>query len=173
MSTVSFDPDTVQSPWTNIPVADRTSWLGGQVGYLGGMPVFHSPHVPDGMIVVVDEGVVTDVSVMPMFNDVEYRIDIYPVGVLKTLQYCISAVKHGEYRIARNRFKYQLKTLWRHIKGRRWHTLKCQFNGYLCELTPWPEDVKRCGSGWTKMRAIKSMIKQVDKAGLTTDAVRV
>lgn len=92
-------------------------------------------------------------------------IDVYPVGLLREIKMLWRASvtrrsalpdvarKHA-WRNLRNCFRIHI---WRNIRNRRWHELKNTFNGYLAEPTPFPEGLRRCGSGWTKRRALRSL----------------
>jgi len=83
-------------------------------------------------------------------------IDIYPVGVLDGwLAYWrtrhIPAARAGRKR--RHRLSY-LST-W--IQQQNWRAVKNSFNGYLAEPSPFPPGLRRCGSGWTRGRALRDL----------------
>jgi hypothetical protein len=99
-------------------------------------------------------------------------VDVYPVGVLKDLHHawhCLTARKFPAtvgppsrlWRLSRARIslRYIPKTIARHIRSRDWRALKSTFNGYLAEPYHWPQDgtLTRCGSGWTRRRALRSL----------------
>lgn len=103
------------------------------------------------------------------------KVDIYPVGALGNL---LSAWGHltGRYgrgdaatpppwlwRIEKFRecLRHLRRTVVRQVRARQWRELKNAFNGYLAEPTPFPEGVTRCGSGWTKRRARRSLDRQI------------
>lgn len=72
---------------------------------------------------------------------------IYPVGLL-------SDWKRGRVRKGIRNY------LWGRIKARNWRAVKNYFNGYLYEPDPWPEHAQRCGSGWTRSRAVASFSRR-------------
>lgn len=92
-------------------------------------------------------------------------IDVYPVGALREVQAAwrvfvtrrreLPAIARRHTR--RNLLRFLKVHVWRNVRRRRWHELKSAFNGYLAEPTPFPEGVTRCGSGWTKRRALRSL----------------
>ena len=90
--------------------------------------------------------------------------DIYPVGALKTMLMVRSALRHRNWRGAWNQLGHERRTIQRIIRFGKWRALKNHFNGYLCEPNPFPRGVTRCGSGWTKRRAARSMDRQILRA---------
>lgn len=74
-------------------------------------------------------------------------IDVYPVGVLE-------ALKH-------HRVRGKFQHLKRHLRERDWNAIKNSFNGYLAEPREWPEGLRRCGSGWTKRRALADLKRRM------------
>lgn len=84
-------------------------------------------------------------------------IDVYPIGALKDLIHIRGAWRTGHlsvaYAITRARIKYTALKVWH----RKWHSLKCDFNGYLAEPRDWPPGLTRCGTGWTRRRALMSL----------------
>jgi hypothetical protein len=99
-------------------------------------------------------------------------VDVYPVGALKQLLHawhCLTARKFPAsigppsplWRLTRARISlgYIPKTVVRQIRQRKWRELKNTFNGYLAEPYHWPQDgsLTRCGTGWTKARAMRSL----------------
>ncbi len=103
------------------------------------------------------------------------RVDVYPVGVLAHLRHACryltlptSQFPHAasppvtvRWRISRAQIelRYIRQSISRHITRRQWRELRQSFNGYLAEPSPWPQDgsLTRCGSGWTKTRALRSL----------------
>lgn len=96
-------------------------------------------------------------------------IDIYPVGWLAALLRLRRAYEAGfpaEHRNearahARGAVRYQLRRNAEQIRAGKWRELKNSFNGYLAEPTPFPAGISRCGSGWTKRRARRSLDRQL------------
>lgn len=91
------------------------------------------------------------------------RVDVYPVGVLAELKRLrrvydrqLALPPIAKKHVWRNLRRMALRIL-RLVRNRDWRTVKCYFNGYLAEPTPFPEHMRRCGSGWTKQRALKSL----------------
>lgn len=85
-------------------------------------------------------------------------VDVYPVGMLSSLQRAYNTAFHG--RLWANAFwvlRLAFRRLWRNIRAGNWREVKNTFNGYLAEPTPFPEHMTRCGSGWTKKRALRSL----------------
>jgi hypothetical protein len=92
------------------------------------------------------------------------RIDVYPVGWLAILQrsrraYLRRGAPAEARTYARAQIKWEIKRNVHHIRDRNWRALKNTFNGYMAEPTPWPDGIglTRCGSGWTKARALRSL----------------
>lgn len=61
----------------------------------------------------------------------------------------------------------QLKREWRYCvrqaKARKWRAVKNSFNGWMYEPSPWPSSARRCGTGWTKARAVRSFYRHMAK----------
>jgi hypothetical protein len=47
--------------------------------------------------------------------------------------------------------------------------MKTFFNGYLAEPTPFPDGMHRCGSGWTRKRALRSLRRNARRPGVHWD----
>jgi hypothetical protein len=88
------------------------------------------------------------------------HVDIYPVGVLTELLRLRRALTNYDAK-ATAWAVGRLRTELGHIAGRAragdWRAVKNAFNGYLAEPTPFPAHMRRCGSGWTKRRAMRSL----------------
>jgi hypothetical protein len=58
---------------------------------------------------------------------------------------------------------YIPKTVVRHIRARNWRALKNTFNGYLAEPDEFPpgDYRRRCGTGWTRRRAMRSLYRRL------------
>jgi len=107
--------------------------------------------------------------------DAAYRIDVYPVGWLSVLlplrRAYLGPALPAEVRADVRRHAWaRLRTTLRHTlndaRGRHWRSLANQFNGYLAEPTPIPEGMRRCGSGWTRRRALRSLQRHVRRPGV-------
>lgn len=92
-------------------------------------------------------------------------IDVYPVGALREIKMFWRAYVTRRKHLSDVARRHARRNVWnllkihviRNIKQRRWRELKNTFNGYLAEPTPFPEHMHRCGSGWTKRRALRSL----------------
>ena len=86
---------------------------------------------------------------------------IYPVGALRQLTHIKRALNpKAQVPIAlkgwrRNTITYAIRTIWAD-KGRR-----SSWNGYLAEPTNDSIYWTRCGHGWTKRRAMSSLVRHV------------
>lgn len=95
-----------------------------------------------------------------MSSDEKDVVDVYAVGVLRTLQVVGRAltVRHPDLRgrrliIVRKSVSSQWRYIWVYcIKGRRWRALRNTFNGYLAEHR---HGGHNAGRGWTKRAAIR------------------
>lgn len=93
------------------------------------------------------------------------KIDVYPVGWLKAIlgvwraytRHLPADARRPIRRHALRALRGQLSNTVRHARNRRWRELKNEFNGYLAEPTPLPAGLRRCGSGWTKRRAVRRL----------------
>lgn len=110
------------------------------------------------------------------------EIDVYPVGVLADLRHAwryLTArrfpgpVKSPGWGWRLERARVSLwsipRTVARHVRSRDWRALKNTFNGYLAEPNPWPEGATRCGTGWTKRRALRSLRRRIRRPGVLWD----
>lgn len=80
-------------------------------------------------------------------------IDVYAVGILSALKYRRAGWLRREFR-----------NLKRRISERNWNAVRNSFSGYLAEPCPWPEGLRRCGSGWTKKRALNDLKRRMAEA---------
>jgi hypothetical protein len=57
------------------------------------------------------------------------------------------------------------RTVARQTRRRQWRDLKNTFNGYLAEPREFPpgDYRRRCGTGWTKARALRSLERRLPK----------
>lgn len=83
-------------------------------------------------------------------------IDIYPVGILADLH---EWANNPDRREAWRRLRYDVRAHgWRYLRNRDWRSLRRWFaNGYLAEPAKWPDGLTRCGSGWTRGRALRDL----------------
>lgn len=81
-----------------------------------------------------------------------HEVDVYPVGFFSDL-------RHGK--VTTRGFH----SLCHHVKERNWRGVRSYFNGYLAEPKSLPPGLRRCGSGWTKRRALNSLDRELAKLG--------
>jgi len=100
-------------------------------------------------------------------------IDVYPVGLLADLQRAWRAhvTKRPDLapvarRHSRRNLRRQVARMLSNARRGRWHELKNTLNGHLAEPAPWPDGLKRCGSGWTRKRALRSLRRHLRRAGI-------
>jgi len=83
-------------------------------------------------------------------------IDVYPVGFFSDLKIWAGNPDRGAAR----------QRLWRDIhralSRRTWR--RYLLNGFLAEPRDWPDGLKRCGSGWTRGRALRDLQRRIDRA---------
>lgn len=87
-------------------------------------------------------------------------VDIYPVGVLADLLRLRRALTNYDTKAtgwAVGRLRADLRHIAARARAGKWREVKNAFNGYLAEPTPFPGHMRRCGSGWTKKRAMRSL----------------
>lgn len=101
---------------------------------------------------------------------VQLAVDIYPVGWLASVKRAYRYFIHHDV-IPRGRKQswIELRTEWRYtlrqIKRKKWRDVKNSFNGYLAEPQKFPpgDYRRRCGTGWTKARALRSLHRRLPK----------
>lgn len=94
-------------------------------------------------------------------------IDVYPVGVLADLLRIGRAIRYRRRDAilwALGRFRRTIGVLWRWARAGNWRAVKGAFNGYLAEPVAFPAGLRRCGSGWTKRRALRSLQRHLRRA---------
>ena len=68
---------------------------------------------------------------------------------------------------SRGRRLQMLRRVWRYdvsqAKAGDWRAVKNSFNGWMYEPTPWPEGARRCGTGWTQRRAVRSFFRHYEE----------
>ena len=117
------------------------------------------------------------VTVCPLCGDPHREVDVYPVGWLSTLRRVGRALftrRHvrGIRRMAWFDVRRQAALTLHRVRHGQWRELKNSFNGYLAEPHHWPDNwpdgkPRRCGSGWTQRRALRSLQRN-GYAGPTT-----
>jgi len=89
------------------------------------------------------------------------EVDVYPVGLWHDLQHFRRGV-HRPRRI--QRLRYALRYPLRQARAGNWRAVKNYFNGYLAEPADFPPGVTRCGSGWTRRRALRDWQRRAARA---------
>lgn len=92
------------------------------------------------------------------------EVDVYPVGWLARLRMAWAMARSGRWRAAH----CELAAEWRYCVARarvgNWRAVRMTFNGWMAEPTPFPEGLRRCGSGWTKARARRRLDRMMTAA---------
>lgn len=103
-------------------------------------------------------------------TDDRTTIDVYPVGVLSALRRARGYMRRDRKDLALRTLRQEWDLLHRQISKRDWHNLRQSFNGYLAEVNYPPDGLRhnRCGRGWTKRRAMRSLGERLaaDNPGL-------
>lgn len=81
------------------------------------------------------------------------RIEVYPVGVLRTLQTVLAAIRYRQFRQAKAWARQEARHVVGQARRGNWRAVRNSFNGYLAE----DEDSPYCGHGWTHARALRSL----------------
>ena len=94
-------------------------------------------------------------------------VDVYPVGLLRDLRQFKGRLRHPPIgqRSAWGRLLYDLRYPLRLLRRGEWRALRMYLNGYLAEPSPWPAGLRRCGSGWTRRRALSSLQRHIERGG--------
>lgn len=89
------------------------------------------------------------------FPETERGIGTYPVGLLGDIQ--------------RRKFRYGFNYLVERVRERNWRSVRNYFNGYLAEWHYPPRELTmhRCGSGWTRRAALRSLGKNIVRDNLS------
>jgi len=91
--------------------------------------------------------------------------DIYPVGLLAEIQH--SRRYKRSWIDPKRPFTHLLAAIRHSLKGEwkaayeEWRPFKSYFNGYLAEPDVFPGRLTRCGSGWTRERALRDLRRRV------------
>ncbi|QBI56845.1 hypothetical protein [Streptomonospora litoralis] len=85
-------------------------------------------------------------------------VDTYPVGVLHDLLVAYRTFRYlGRSREAYSKLGHAARGLFERARAGQWREVRTSFNGYLAEPTPFPAGLTRCGSGWTRAAALRSL----------------
>lgn len=97
------------------------------------------------------------VSLAPEFD---VQVDVYPVGVLDTLQTVYQWTRHGHVADARHKLCWYVRfwQLW---------TNRGAWNGYLAEPLDHSVKFTRAGHGWTRRRALADLRRHLREATRT------
>lgn len=85
------------------------------------------------------------------------EIHIYPVGFFRDVKKLWGALKHAPT-IAYKKRALRSFVYW---FSRSW-TRRSYWNGYLAEPTPFPEGLRKCGTGWTRFGAAMDLRKKLE-----------
>lgn len=92
-------------------------------------------------------------------------VEVYTVGVLEKIlavrraygshvAFSLRAkAREHAWRALRNEGKRAVI----HVRHGNWRAVKNQFNGYMAEPYHFPAHMRRCGTGWTYKRAMRSL----------------
>jgi hypothetical protein len=87
---------------------------------------------------------------------------VYPVGLLRDWrQYRRSPP--GRRRAGRAAVRRSLACPVRHACHGEWRAAKNWLNGWLAEPDPFPPRLVRCGSGWTRRRALADLDRRLQR----------
>jgi hypothetical protein len=86
-------------------------------------------------------------------------VDVYAVGVLSALQRAYRSCRAGRWSAGRAELRSSVRYLGYQARRGEWRAVRQSFNGYLAEPAEFPpgDYRRRCGSGWTKRRALRSL----------------
>ncbi|WP_344951537.1 hypothetical protein [Actinomadura miaoliensis] len=94
-------------------------------------------------------------------------VEIYPVGLLRDLREFANSV---DRRQAWRRLPRRLAWPIHRAREGRWRSARQYFNGYLAEPRQFPPGVARCGTGWTRGRAYRDLLRMALAAEQTARA---
>ena len=96
----------------------------------------------------------------------ERTVDVYRVGLWDDLHTARGQWLHDTHPGAK---RAAVRSVWRSLKRLRrydtWRARRNYFNGFLAEPVHWPQGLTRCGSGWTRRRALDSLHRLINRAG--------
>lgn len=83
-------------------------------------------------------------------------VDTYRVGFLRDLH-----VLWADARLGITTWSYAIRTLLRRV-SRSWRR-RSYWVGWLAEPRQLPDGLSRCGSGWTRVRSLRSLARLADQ----------
>lgn len=92
------------------------------------------------------------------------QISIYPVGWLERLQRAGRCLRRGWFRLAWREIRHELGYTARQARAGNWRAVKNTFDGYLAEHHNLG---RRCGTGWTKRRALADLYRHLAEEATT------
>lgn len=96
-----------------------------------------------------------------VYADAQSRyMSVYTVGFYSHLKHAWHSRRYRPY------LKRMSSYVWYQFKRRNWRAIRNYFNGYLAEPTPFPLGLHKCGRGWTKKAALRSLNRRARKAGV-------
>lgn len=85
--------------------------------------------------------------------------EVYPVGLQRSIWLASRLVRSGKFRLAWAELAQELTRELGLLQTGNWRSVKLALNGHLAEPREWPSGMRRCGTGWTKKRAIRATQK--------------
>jgi hypothetical protein len=93
-------------------------------------------------------------------------IDVYPVGWLRALQSAGRCIRRGRPAPAWRFLRQQLRYSLRQARRGNWRAVRNTFGGYHAEHHTLG---RRCGTGWTKRRAINDLYRHLAEETISRD----
>ena len=100
--------------------------------------------------------------------DSDPKIDVYPVGWLANIRRAwAQLVVRRDPQEARRYLAQQWRSCRRLARAGNWRAVRMTFNGYVAEPESFPpgDYRRRCGTGWTKARALRSLRRRLPNTG--------
>lgn len=92
-------------------------------------------------------------------------VDIYAVGWLRVFLRARAAIMQwgprAGLRMCWPNFAWQCRYVAGNVRERKWRAVKNTLNGYVAEPRELAEGFTRCGTGWTKARALRSLARHM------------
>lgn len=85
-------------------------------------------------------------------------VEIYSVGLLHELAFFVHSPDRAH---ARRKLRGSLRYVTGRAKARDWRAVKNYFNGYLAEPRHDMPGFTRCGTGWTRGRAYRDLVRHL------------
>jgi hypothetical protein len=95
------------------------------------------------------------------------EFDVYAVGLLADLRDFVHSPEPLPKRLRTLRVRLRSPIL--RARARNWRGVKSYLNGYLCEPAEWPPGLRRCGTGWTRGRAYRDLMRRTQRAATEGD----